>query len=416
VRPVKIGISYDPNAATGAASAGANSGAQQAYVDNFQKLYQMGISDLNKSGGLGGCPVQLAIHPFSTTASGGFDAESQKECYDFAQDQKVFVAVPMVTETRTMLDCMAGFHIPVIRAQPQLASAGNPMYQRSDYATGKLYAVNEIATDRLGPVISMLKSAGYFAKWGTATATKVGIIICDEGYGVNKHLVNDIWVPALKALGIPVETFTYNQINAFSDIAAVSQQMSNAIVKFRGDGVDHVLFSPDGGTGLYFFTNASDPQGYYPRLAFTSFSSPNEMVENVPAQSRPGTMAVSWNRMDVENQAKKPTTAPNDARQRCDKLYGAFTKSVGMPVEPMYVWCDVLSFLKASLSTVHGYPTAAELYAGAQGLGSSLQLAAGFGAASFGRGVLDGNGLALTMSWDNAASAWTYVSKPQRLP
>lgn len=416
VKPVKIGISYDPGAAAGASGAGGNPGAQQAYGDNFQKLYQIGVDDLNRSGGLGGCKVQLAIHQFSTTDTAGFDAQSQKECYDFAQDQKVFVAVPMVTETRTILDCLAGFHVPVIRANPQIASSGNPMYNKSDYVSGKLYSVNEIANDRLGPVISMLKSAGYFAKWGTSTGTKVGIIICDEGYGVNKHLVNDIWVPALKALGISVETFTYNQINAFSDVATVAQQMSNAIVKFRGDGVDHVLFSPDGGTGLYFFTTTADKQAYRPRLAFTSLTAPNEMIQNVPASSRPGTMAVSWNRMDVENQSAKPATPPDAARERCDKLYAAYTKSVGVPVEPMYVWCDVLNFLKSSLAGVHGYPTAAELFAGAQALGGSLQLAAGLGSALFGRGVLDGNGLAVTMSWNDSASAWSYVSKPQWIP
>ena len=58
----------------------------------IQQGYQLGIDEINRTGGLAGCRAALAMHDFQFLANDGWDGESQKECTDYTEDQHVLAA------------------------------------------------------------------------------------------------------------------------------------------------------------------------------------------------------------------------------------------------------------------------------------------------------------------------------------
>ena len=83
------------------------------------------------------------------------------------------------------------------------------------------------------------------------------------------------WKPALAKLGITNPTvFTYFQCHSVSDCATTTNDFSSAVLKFRQAGVDHVLFTPDGGDAVFFFFQVAHSQKYYPRYGMTTASGP----------------------------------------------------------------------------------------------------------------------------------------------
>lgn len=68
---------------------------------------------------------------------------------------------------------------------------------------GYLYEIG-IAYERFGPFLPDLTAAGNFG-----SAANVGILVDDDCTGNNQHLVDDIWLPQLRAIHIPETVFTY---------------------------------------------------------------------------------------------------------------------------------------------------------------------------------------------------------------
>ncbi len=112
-------------------------------------------------------------------------------------------------------------------------------------------------------------------------------------------LVNNYWKPALAQIGIKNPTvFTYFQCHSVSDCATTTSDFSSAVLKFRQAGVDHVLFTPDGGDAVFFFFQVAHSQKYYPRDGMTTASGPS-LFNTEPKDEQGNAVAVSWSSADV---------------------------------------------------------------------------------------------------------------------
>jgi hypothetical protein len=406
---VKLGVSDSSDA--GAASAGVGYSKSQAIADYQAKesqLYNVGVSDLNAHGGLGGCPVSLTFFDFTTTSqTESYDQVSQQECVDFSQDQHVFAAVPETIEQWDLVPCLANAGIPVVIAS-QTIEGGFPA-TKSDYGSGDVYGPNAIAWDRLGGEITLLNQNSFFD-----AGSKVGIIEVNDGRGVDSNVVDNMWKPALASLNIPVvDPFSGPRFTSITDASVFAQDMNNTILQFKAAGVNHVLFAPGSGGYLYFFQLAADKQHYAPRIAIDTTDRPAQDVD-AKSPSSTGMMAVSWDSIDYSAQATKPTDNPaNAAKTKCDSLYSGPAAADKVPVEGLYGWCDTLDFLQAALGTSGGPPTAAKLQAGIAKLGTTYQSAAGFGPTSFSATVHDGATEARVMEWDPTITGFKYISPPE---
>ena len=410
---VKIGVSYssDEGAAFSAVGHPDNATGFTTYAQSLKQGYQLAVDDLNRNGGLAGCKVALAFHDFSAFAADGASGESQKECTDFAEDQHVFAVVPGiggVLENNVLIECLAQHHVPVlwngIKYTPSAA----------DYSKhrGFLYQVAGLTIDRLRPAIPALARAGYFER-----GSKVGILVADDGTGNNERLVRDLWKPELAALHIPVSQFSYKGIDGFQQAGGTSSQFASAVLQFKNAGVNHVLFTPDGGDGLIFFTAAAEGQGFRPRYALTTGSTPAGM-SNAPAEQAKGAMAVSWQVNDLLNlnapPSAFPAVPPNSSRTQCQRLYAPFASAHGAPVASFYPWCDALALLQTvkKANTV----SAAALLSGVESLGTTFDPANAWAPARFGPGHYDGASAVRVLLWDSKIGQWGLTGPPQPVP
>jgi hypothetical protein len=408
--PVKIGVSDSSDAAAASAGVGySKTTAIANYQAKEKQLYNVGVANLNKRGGLGGCPVSLVFFDYTTmSATESYDQVSQQECVDFAQDQHVFAAVPETAEQWDLVPCLAKAHIPVI-ISAQTVEGGLPTTS-IDYNTGDAYSPSAISWDRLGGEINLFHTYGFFG-----SNAKVGIIEETDGRGVDQKVVK-LWKSRLAALHVPVvSTFTGPRFDAYSDTGVFAQDMGNAILQFRAAGVDHVLFAPGAGGYLYFFQLAAQSQAYAPRIAIDTTDRPAQDIDPT-ATSTAGLMVVSWNAIDYSGQATVPSNPADPARTRCDNLYKGPAAADNIPVESMYGWCDTLSLLQAAVGTKGGRPSLTTFRTGLGHLGSSFQNAEGFGPTKFSTAVHDGGTEARVMEWNSSIKGLTYISPPVRVP
>lgn len=411
-QPVSVGVSYTSDLAAAFAAAGdpTKAGQFSNYVAQVQEQDQRAADYVNAHGGLAGCEVQLVFHDFHLTASDGFSAESQRECVDFSQDHRVFVAIPTSAENQTYVTCMAKNNVINVYQPNQYYPTPHDFEQ---YA-GLLYATTYITPYRWKPFIGLLKQYGYFD-----AGAKVGILLADDGSGTNQHLVNDLWKPALAALGITPEVFTFTQFQAVSGASETTSQFSSAVLQFKAAGVNRVMFTPDGGQGPQFFTRAASSQNFRPRYALSTINYPTGWGSNASDQL-PGAVAVSYTVNDLGAapssyfDQQMATNPPNSTRVACDQIYKGRTGST--PVTNFYQFCDSLLFLQAALKGATAV-TKASLLAGANALANSHPLAGGYGPASFRPpNHYDASAAVRVMTWDESANGWKYASPPVAIP
>jgi hypothetical protein len=112
-----------------------------------------------------------------------------------------------------------------------------------------------------------------------------------------------------------------------SDLGPLAAAISNAVRKFRNDGVEHVVIVDERGVLTLLFLNNAQSQHYFPRYGFNSQNGAQTLADagDVPRQQLVGSMGIGWSpSLDISS-AENTDTGPysNDARRRCLALYKA---------------------------------------------------------------------------------------------
>src|SRR5690349_22550034 len=95
-------------------------------------------------------------------------------------------------------------------------------------------------------------------------------------------------------------------------------QISSAVLKFRSDGVTHVLIWDDNGVATLFFMQQADNQGYRPRYGINSGNNMQVVAQVVSKSQLTGATGIGWTpAFDIAN-ADSPTSKwANSARRAC---------------------------------------------------------------------------------------------------
>ena len=150
-----------------------------------------------------------------------------------------------------------------------------------------------------------LEAQNYFAPWdatngrpaAAAGATKVGIVGLDTP---DFHqAIDGALQPQLNRNGhaaAPADVVYLAPPKRTSDLGALSAAAANAIVKFRQDGVEHVLVIDVDGTLTLEFLNQAESQHYYPRYGWNSQNVPQALVGpgNVQPDQLRGSMGIGY--------------------------------------------------------------------------------------------------------------------------
>jgi hypothetical protein len=321
---MNIGLLYTTNGQAANAALGAGGVTQGDERANYQIL----IDDINAHGGVAGRKLVPVFHALDATAADTTDAKFQAACDDLTQDHKVFAVFAGGTET--FQQCLQ--NRGVISVEDNLTTSDTSTYQRFPY----YFEIGSMNLDRIAAAeVPALQAQGYFAPWDAAAGkaaavgkAKVGVITFD--LPAFAHAIDQVMVPALTKAGYAPDAADVVKVpppQQNSDLGATSAAVSGAVLKFRSDGVEHVIpYDANGLMTLLFMTNANS-QHYYPRYG-TNTQNGNQALADagaLPKEQLVGSMGIGWlPGLDItpaENTDDGPFS--NDARRRCLALMKA---------------------------------------------------------------------------------------------
>ena len=156
-----------------------------------------------------------------------------------------------------------------------------------------------------------LGKQGFFSN-----GAKVGILTYESPEF--RHAIDRAVRPTLRGYGIGSPDVQYlTPPQALSDQGSLVSSIQNAVLKFRSNGVTHVMFLDGNSSITYFFLKQAKSQEYYPRYGFSSLSYPSFLQANAGADQLAGTVGVGWlPTQDVEF-AFLPS---NPARSLCEQI------------------------------------------------------------------------------------------------
>ncbi len=277
--PVKVGLMYssDSNAVV------EQFGADAAQAD-ARKIGNAVLKYVNDHGGVAGRPMQPVWYDVSATDSP--QVISQGACTRWTEDEKVILALPEnpLMDTDLMRACLGkagvlALYLNTYSRTPLSEFAKYPLWFEADSMALETFARVYVAG---------------LAKQGFFKSARIGVLH-DEG-GNFSTVVKNVLLPELKRAGANVVATATNRVRAAEDLPAGGNQASNAVLRFRGANVTHVMFF-EPWVGWVLFAQAANAQGWQPKYGLSSQSLLQAAIETglVPTQQLTGARAVGWN-------------------------------------------------------------------------------------------------------------------------
>jgi hypothetical protein len=366
------------------------------------------VEDLNKRGGVLGRKISLVLHD-TPTASTLQDPNSaqQAQCTDWTEDHKVFAAINIVGDLNqeVQFGCMVKHHTPLVISD----LAGHSVGQIGRFAP-YLYAAGVATVDRYVPAwIDQLVADNYFTSWDTitgapgATPVKIGVPYTDNEVGRQYFKVVQ---QALAAHNLAVgDSFAFSA-NAAEGVA----QISSTVVRFRSNGVTHVLLPES----AYLVTPAAEQQRYRPRYGVTTLDGLASLtVATSPPGQLNGALGLGWLPQSDVDAAHDPGPV-SPAQTHCldvmDKA--GQTTSDRLAQTTQLIVCDAFNFLVAALNG-GGDVTPDAFRRGVALLGSGFPSAITF-QERYGPNRYDGAAAGRGLAYQAACNCFVYSQKSDR--
>ena len=254
---IKVGVAYADDAEEANAAIGA-AGATQI---NTRRAWEAMLNYVNKSGGAAGRKLVPVFHRLSATSTEPYDQQDQEVCAHWAQDDPVFVADGGF-KTENGISCMIKNGMVVMTTNGLRFKSGDfytryPLYMEYD-------GIDNDAIDIM--YAEHMKKMGFFDE-----GYKLGIVSWeDPEYAIPTR---ETLVPKLRQLGIKVSDVTYiTYADSGGEAGNGIAQVGNTAVRYKGEGITHVMFQDLGGNLAFFFAQAAQRQQYAPRYGLTTAS------------------------------------------------------------------------------------------------------------------------------------------------
>jgi hypothetical protein len=240
---------------------------------------------------------------------------------------------------------------------------------------------------------------------GTVPA-RVGVLYYDVP---SFRYAESILKSELKRRGITVAAEeAFHQPSSTQDVGQTEAQVQGAVLKFKAQGVTHVVAVELNAWLQGFFALYASQQDYYPRYGWTSNQVPTNAQAAVPHKELENSLVLGfYPTYDTEKQSDYP---PATLRCLAQLRSHGVTFTTGNQRADAVTACDAVHYLKAAL-TAGGGVTRDALVRGARALARSYVPASTY--ASF-LPLGYGAGLAAMRpgAWSTACDCFTYTGKP----
>ena len=261
---IKIGISYADDTEEANAALGAAEGVGQI---NQRQAWEAMIKYINEHGGAAGRELEPVFHKLSAGSTEPYDQQDQETCAHWTQDDPVFVA-DGAFKTENGIACFQKNGMVTITTNGLRFKSGDFFERYPTYL--EFDGVDNDAIDIM--YADNMKKLGFFNG-----DYRLGILSWSDPEYANP--TKNTLVPRLQKLGIEVSDVTYIPVaESGGEAAGPIAQIGNTAVRYKNDGITHIMAQDLGGNLAIFFMAAADRQQYFPRYGLTTASGNTTMA------------------------------------------------------------------------------------------------------------------------------------------
>jgi hypothetical protein len=409
---IKIGIAY----ADDAEEANRALGAAGATQTSFRRAYEAMIKYVNEHGGAANRKLEPVFHKLSVTSTEPYEQQDQEVCAHWTRDDPVFVADGGF-KTDNGLACLQKNGVAMI------ANNGLRFKSRASFQRYPAYMEHDgIDNDAIARMYAdHMKKMRFFNK-----GYKLGIITWDDPDYAGP--TRGTLVSRLKRHGIKVSDITYIRTPESSgDNGETVAQIGNTAVRYKGEGITHVMIMEGGGAIALFFMRSAERQQYRPRYGLHSGSGGTAVAallapggEQEARNQLEDSVMVGWTPTIDVRPEDMPSWASPSSQKLCYKQMrkgGVKMDSQNAKAQALGI-CDHVWSIQASLDATHAAYNGVlnqETWYRAIGRIGSLQLTHGMGF-QVSPSNRDGLELATEAKFINSCTCFKYVGKRFQVP
>lgn len=359
---VSVGLGYFTNVAAAAAGFGI-SGVSFGSGDTIAKLF---VADINAHGGLGGRTLTPVWHAYDSLSTQSSAAQTSAGCADYTQDHHVLAVAGADPIDANFAACVTKTAVLV---------GGGFLVGSSDLAAAPSYVELDLSLDRSYRALpSALERGGYFSG---KTKPVLGVIGFDDPSA--RRAIQQSLLPALSAAGHAVPATNIVAITHPSSVAGTAQVYSEvqaAVVKFKSQGVTHLINLDDGGLISLALGNDEDSQKYYPRWGVLTPTGLQTLVSsgNTKPEVAAGAVGLGWAPNEDLSLNDNPDSGrySSPVRRHCLSVLatGGAAPSDANSRASALAQCDSLYLLKQVFDRLAGAPKVASFLQTLRGLGT----------------------------------------------
>ncbi len=386
-------------------------GGNAATGIDYKRAWETIVKDINEGGGIGGHKVKPVYHRSSAVSQKTSDQVAQEACTNWTQDHEVFAALAGY-ETENFHVCMEKAGAAIISGTSIRSYFDERFFPRYPHTIVPFGADLNSQADAL---VNGLVKMGFFEK-----EAKLGLLTFDDPSFV--HATQQNLIPALRRRGLELTDWVrLHRPRSYGEYGQFSSEANNAAVRFKSEGITHVMTLDIGANIAFFFMQAAEKQQYRPRYGLTSQSGGSALADllggDADAQLA-GARSIGWAPAIDLHAEDDPNSEANAPRKRCLKLMrkaGVEMSSRNAEGIAMTL-CDQMWFTEAALEAGGRTITLDSLLAGVDRLGTSYVSAITPFGTSVSDSRHDGLGAVADMSYIAKCNCFRYTSKPYAIP
>lgn len=390
---IRIGITIADDAGKANAALGAGAVTQ----GDVSRSYQVVAAAVNRAGGILGRKIVIEEFHYDITSGGTADAVEQSACEYFTKDRPVFAIVGS-SGSDISKQCTA-------RAGMLLLGSSLSNSDEKTFRDWPLYLEpTAISLTRQARLYAKgLKDMGFFDR-----TSKLGLVTVDSSSFTRAASVLDA---ELQRYGQRIAERQYVAPGQRqSDLGNQGAQISSAVLRFRQQGIDRVLFLDGSGTLTLLFMNNAESQKYRPRYGLLTQSAFGVLRSaGVPKEQLVESRAIGWFPRIDGTRSTDFIAPPGEAA--CLRIYreaGMAFDSTNAHRKAMDV-CDYFEFLKLALTDAGEPVAASRVAAAAGGIGNRLRPAASH-AVALSPTRHDGTSAVRYLAFDEPCDCYRYIS------
>lgn len=349
--PIKVGYGYVDSGSTNSVLSGIGKGLTSADLHGEIEAY---VQHINAAGGVLGRQLELVFYRASTSES--LQQIGQALCATETQDNHVDVSLDD-NYGSLVFPCMAKAGIPTIYT-------GLDGLTEANYRAFPLVSEpDSISIDRLAAVeVPQLVKLGY----QPTGRSRLGVLYFNSpNFVTGFNALKSAWAKEGVKVASSASLANYNTVG---QIAGLGAGVQAAELKFRAQGVTHVMCVETNAFLCGFFGLFAASQGYYPRYAYTSDQPLTNILANVPARALQNAVFVGWNpAQDLSVLSKMPASY-----RSCFAFMNkhGFSTATGNEKDGAASICESIDYLVAAIKAGGG-ASPAQIVAGERKLGGS---------------------------------------------